>query len=135
MQSLCCSCSCSMHDLECILAGVSCMCSPTPRSYETALVLPWTPVSPDEFFVTSDAGPRVGVHRASCCGILRNAAFCSVRAQQAPRARAQLPVRSSSPVATHWAISAAVLVVLAALKAPQLASAAKAFAMLLRPIA
>ena len=35
---------------------------------DTALVLPWTPVSPDEFFVAGDAGPRVGVRRASCCG-------------------------------------------------------------------
>ena len=25
---------------------------------DTALVLPWTPVSPDEFFVAGDAGPR-----------------------------------------------------------------------------
>jgi hypothetical protein len=28
---------------------------------DTALVLPWTPVSPNEFFVAGDAGPRVGV--------------------------------------------------------------------------
>jgi hypothetical protein len=26
---------------------------------DTTLVLPWTPVSPDEFFVAGDAGPRV----------------------------------------------------------------------------
>ena len=42
---------------------------------DTTLVLPWTPVSPDEFFVAGDAGPRVGVRRASCCGILRTHVF------------------------------------------------------------
>ena len=29
----------------CILAGISCLCSPTPRSYDTALVLPCTQAS------------------------------------------------------------------------------------------
>ena len=38
---------------------------------DTSPVLPWTPVLPDEFIVTGDAGPRVGVRRGSCCGILR----------------------------------------------------------------
>ncbi len=49
------------------------------------LVLPWTPVSPDEFFVAGDAGPRVGVRRASCCGILRTHVF---------ERRQHLPLRS-----------------------------------------
>jgi hypothetical protein len=76
---------CSMldpHAIACILTGIGCWCFPTPRSYDTALVLSWTSVSPDEFFVAGDAGPRVGVRRASGCGILQT------RCVRAPAARA-----------------------------------------------
>ena len=73
-------------------------------SYDTTLVLPRTPVSPDEFFVADDAGPRVGVHRASCCGKKFSEHAVFERRQHVPffkRGWVRLNVRSSSPVAAH----------------------------------
>ncbi len=55
---------------------------------DTTLVLPWTPVSPDEFIVTGDAGPRVGVRRASCCGILRTHTCSSAGSTSSSQCRA-----------------------------------------------
>jgi hypothetical protein len=58
------------HALACVLAGVCCsllLVFLEASLVDTALVLPWTPVSPDEFFVAGDAGPRVGVRRALQC--------------------------------------------------------------------